>query len=233
MKELIVKLEVKKNQVVTDSLIVARDFSKQHKDVLRAIDTIKTQIQPAQFCARYFETMYKDEKGEMRRKYLVNFDGFSLLVMGFNGKKAMKWKLAYQAEFNRMKQIIKERETIDWKNTRTNGKIERKDFTDLLQQLVGYAQAQNYKGAKWTFSQYTKLINKALGIKQGKNTRDCCTTKQLNMINQLEESLTHVINDGMQHNAPAGAIYKKCKQYCDHYLNMLFIDSPFKPAELR
>ena len=163
----------------------------------------------------------------------MNKDGFSYIVMGFTGKKADEFKIAYINEFNRMTEVIKEHETQDWKNTRINGKQTRSILTETLQQLATYAKAQNYKGAKWTYSQYTKLVNKALGIKQNNNTRDCCTSDQLHNIKQLEESLSHVINDGMQHNAGAGAIYKKCKQYCNDYLNMLFKPSPFKPAELR
>lgn len=233
MKEIQVTVKIKKDQAVTDSLNVAENFGKLHKNILRDIDAIKGQITPAQFRARYYKTTYKDEQGKPRRKYLMNFDGFSLLVMGFTGKKAMQWKLAYQTEFNRMTEIIKQQATIGWQNTRVTGKQTRSVLTGTLQQLVGYAQAQNYKGAKWTYSTYSKLVNKALGIRQDGNTRNHCTTKQLLMIDQLEESLCHVITDGMQHNAAAGDIYKMCKKYCDHYLGMLFLESPFKPAELK
>ena len=233
MKELQVTVTIRKDQVVTDSLTVAKDFGKQHKNILQSIDVIKGQISPADFSARYFETIYNDEQGKPRKRYLMNFDGFSLLVMGFNGKKAMKWKLAYQAEFKRMAGIIAQQATVAWQNTRISGKQTRSVLTGTLQQLVGYAQAQNYKGAKWTYSTYSKLVNKALGIKQDGNTRNHCTTKQLLMIDQLEESLCHVIADGMAHNAAAGDIYKMCKKYCDHYLGMLFLESPFKPAELK
>ena len=36
--------------------------------------------------------------------YLMNRDGFSLVAMGFNGKKALQWKLKYIAAFNKMEQ---------------------------------------------------------------------------------------------------------------------------------
>lgn len=233
MKEIQVTVKIKKDQAVTDSLIVAENFGKLHKNILQSIDVIKGQISTADFSALFYETTYVAENGKRNRKYLMNKNGFSLLVMGFTGDKAMQWKLAYIAEFDRMTEIIAQQATIGWQNTRVTGKQTRSVLTSTLQQLVGYATAQHYGGAKWTYSQYTKLVNKALGIRQDDKTRDHCTTKQLLMIDQLEEALCHVINNGMAHNAAAGEIYRKCKQYCNHYLNMLFLDSPFKPAELK
>ena len=233
MKEIQVTVKIKKDQAVTDSLTVAKDFKKLHKNILQSIDVIKGQISTADFSALFYETTYVAENGKRNRKYLMNKNGFSLLVMGFTGDKAMQWKLAYIAEFDRMTEIIAQQVTVAWQTTRVTGKQTRSVLTGTLQQLVGYAKAQNYNGAKWTYSTYSKLVNKAFGIKQDGNTRNHCTTKQLLMIDQLEESLCHVITDGMQHNAAAGDIYKMCKKYCDHYLGMLFLESPFKPAELK
>ena len=39
--------------------------------------------------------------------FLMNRDGFSLLVMGFTGKKALEWKLKYIKAFNQMEEQIK------------------------------------------------------------------------------------------------------------------------------
>ncbi len=38
--------------------------------------------------------------------YLMNRDGFSLLVMGFTGAKALEWKLKYIEAFNAMERAI-------------------------------------------------------------------------------------------------------------------------------
>ena len=40
--------------------------------------------------------------------YVMNRDGFTLLVMGFTGKRAFQFKLAYIAAFNAMEKAIKE-----------------------------------------------------------------------------------------------------------------------------
>ena len=39
--------------------------------------------------------------------YVMNRDGFSLLVMGFTGSKALQFKLDFIEAFNKMEQIIK------------------------------------------------------------------------------------------------------------------------------
>ena len=42
--------------------------------------------------------------------YLMDRDGFSLLVMSFKGEKALKWKLDFIDAFNAMEQEIRNNE---------------------------------------------------------------------------------------------------------------------------
>lgn len=51
---------------------------------------------------------YKDAKGESRPAYNLTRDGFTILVMGFTGKAAMKWKIRYIEAFNAMEQKLLE-----------------------------------------------------------------------------------------------------------------------------
>lgn len=98
-------VEIKNNQIVTTSRQVADSFGKQHKHVLESIQGI---LHSAEKSAQWFyETGYKDASGKSNKMYLMNRDGFSLLVMGFNGKDAMKWKVEYIEAFNAMEKAIK------------------------------------------------------------------------------------------------------------------------------
>lgn len=109
MEELI---NIKDEEAVTTSLRVAEVFEKRHADVMRKIEQTLTEAksggsEPAQNCARCFhKNSYKDAKGERRPMYYINRDGFSLLVMGFTGKKALEWKLKYIEAFNQMESYI-------------------------------------------------------------------------------------------------------------------------------
>lgn len=103
-------VEVKNNQIVTSSRQVAKSFGKRHKDVLRAVENIR-----AQNCAltsvMFYEDFYTAGTGKKYPMYLMNRDGFSLLVMGFTGQKAIEWKIKYIQAFNQMEQALKERQS--------------------------------------------------------------------------------------------------------------------------
>ena len=103
MNELV---EIRKNQVVTSSRQVAEVFGKRHCDVLRGIQNLTS----TQNCVQWFyRSQYKDASGKMNLEYLMNRDGFSLLVMGFTGKKALEWKIKYIEAFNTMEKALKEK----------------------------------------------------------------------------------------------------------------------------
>lgn len=113
MNELV---KIKNNQVVVSSRQVAEKFGKLHKDVLENIrEIIKAENSALTF---YQENTYKAGTGKNYPEYLMNRDGFSLLVMGFTGKDALHWKMKYIAAFNEMEaklngkpvSLLKERE---------------------------------------------------------------------------------------------------------------------------
>lgn len=57
----------------------------------------------AQNCAtKFFKETYYINRGKKYIEYLMNRDGFVLLVMGFTGKVAMDLKIAYINAFNEM-----------------------------------------------------------------------------------------------------------------------------------
>lgn len=93
-------------QAVTTSLQVAETFEKRHDHLLRDIENLKEDI--PNFGEMFFLTSTKDSYGRDRKSYLMNRDGFTLLAMGFTGKKALKFKLQYIQAFNEMESYIKE-----------------------------------------------------------------------------------------------------------------------------
>lgn len=98
-------VRINSNQVVTDSRSVAEHFEKQHKDVLESIRGILAAENSA---TRFFyETTYEN-RGKQYPMYLMNRDGFSLLVMGFTGSKALEWKIKYINAFNAMEKALKD-----------------------------------------------------------------------------------------------------------------------------
>ena len=82
-------------ELVVSSRQVAEDFGKKHKHVLEAIENIKAQNSAV--TKMFIESSYKAGTGKNYKEYLLTRDGFSLLVMGFNGSEALEWKLKYTA----------------------------------------------------------------------------------------------------------------------------------------
>lgn len=96
------------NGVLTvSSLQIAENFEKQHKHVLETIENLKAENSALK--NMFIESTYKVEGNNKTYKcYDISRDGFSLLVMGFTGKKALEWKLKYIEAFNLMEKKIKE-----------------------------------------------------------------------------------------------------------------------------
>jgi Rha family phage regulatory protein len=102
MNELI---NVINDEVVTTSLRVAEVFGKRHTHVLEKIGQLLNE--PKNGLVNMFKkSSYIDAKGEHRPMYYITRDGFSLLVMGFTGRKALDWKLKYIEAFNQMEKYI-------------------------------------------------------------------------------------------------------------------------------
>jgi Rha family phage regulatory protein len=100
-------------KATTTSTEVARIFGKQHKEVLRAIETLVAQL-PADPLRNFAQGVYTlPETGDQQhRMFTLTRDGFTLLAMGFTGKRALQFKLAYIAAFNAMEQQLHSNNTV-------------------------------------------------------------------------------------------------------------------------
>lgn len=100
----------KDNQPLTNSLLVAETFGKEHRNVLRDIkNLIEGGVLKNEQTPMFEETTYMSEQNkQIYPLYVMNQDGFTLLAMGFNGKKAMEFKLKYIEAFNAMKRQIEQ-----------------------------------------------------------------------------------------------------------------------------
>ena len=110
-------IEIVDHHPVTSSRKVAEYFGKNHRDVLRSIQTLPCS---PEFNQRNFAPVeYTDAKGEKRPEYLLTKNGFVFLVMGFTGARAASLKEAYIAEFDRMEEKLRRRELSGGRVSRT------------------------------------------------------------------------------------------------------------------
>lgn len=104
MNEII--LSTQNGEPVASSRQIAESFGKEHKHVLTAIRQILVAENSA---TKFFHETAFEYRGQKFPEYLMNRDGFSLLVMGFTGKAALEWKLKYIQAFNEMEKKLAQR----------------------------------------------------------------------------------------------------------------------------
>lgn len=190
---------INKEECVTCSSIdVAETFGKEHRNVLADIRNIQLSVSSAEFSALFYEGTYKAVNGKNNPLYYMNRDGFTLLVMGYTGEKAMKFKLAYIKQFNAMEKAligkIKERE---------KGIAVRQALTNALQQ-----SQENERMHGHAYSTYTDIIYKTIlgknakqlreehGITKKENLRDFFGEEELKAIQNMEMLVSGLIGCG-------------------------------------
>lgn len=111
------------DQVCTSSFKVAEFFEKNHPDVVRSIDRLRDKLQSTDFQCdakmsseiifeEHFEDIPQPNGGTKKGKFFImNKDAFTLLAMGFTGKKVLEFKIAYINEFNKMEAELKSQQT--------------------------------------------------------------------------------------------------------------------------
>ncbi|ECL9250549.1 phage antirepressor Ant [Campylobacter coli] len=96
-----------KNQVFINSLDLAKVFKKRHDNIIQTIENLPQD----EFKTLNFEISSSIRKNGLFEKdtkfYKLTRDAFSLLVMGFTGEKAYKWKIEFIKAFNEMEKRLK------------------------------------------------------------------------------------------------------------------------------
>lgn len=165
----IMKMNKEEVTVVT-SLDVAETFGKEHKNVLRDIRELECSDDFRRL--NFEQSEYMNGQNHKQPMYYMTRDGFTILVMGYTGDKAMKFKEAYIKQFNAMERVllgkIKERE---------KGIAVRQALTKAIQQ-----SNENERMHGHAYSTYTDVIYKSLFGKSAKQLREeFGTTKKENL----------------------------------------------------
>ena len=101
-----VNIVCKHDVFMADSREIAENFGKEHKNVKRDIEKlISSNLSVSKM---FVLSEYKDSMNRTQTMYYMNRDGFSLLVMGFTGGRALDWKLKYIEAFNKMEQALQD-----------------------------------------------------------------------------------------------------------------------------
>lgn len=193
-----VKRVNKEEKTVVSSLDVAETFEKEHKHVLEDVRGISDNLDTAEFSALFYETEYKASNGKKNPMYLMNRDGFTLLVMGYTGEKAMKFKLAYIKQFNAMEKALQGK-LIE----REKGIAVRQSLTKALQQSTENERMHGHAYSTYTnciykvlFGKNAKQLREELGISEKENLRDYLPVEQLRAVQSMECLVSGLVDCG-------------------------------------
>ena len=188
----------KRETIVVSSLDVAETFGKLHKDVLESIRGIQADLSTAEFSALFYGDSYTASNGKKNPMYLMNRDGFTLLVMGYTGEKAVKFKLAYINQFNQMEQMLQSRLV-----EREKGIVIRQAFTRALKESGENDRMHNMAYSTYTDLAYRSLFGKSAkqfreeyGLTKQDNLRDCFSEEELKKIQNTEMLISSLMGYG-------------------------------------
>jgi Rha family phage regulatory protein len=197
-----------KGKPTTTSLKIAEVFSKKHRNVIRDITSLDCSEDFRRL--NYERADYSDEQGKSRPMFSVSKDGLLFLAMGYRGKQAARLKENYIHEFNRMEAALLQRQSAEFLESRSAGKIARRAETDAIKELVDYARYQGSQHPERYYLAFTKLVNQALSINaEGPYpVRDSLPPMMAAKLAVLEGAIAETVQQGIA----AGVFYKEVFQ---------------------
>lgn len=190
----------KVERAAVTSLDVAATFGKEHKHVMRDIRELgcSTEFNESNFGL----IGYTDTTGRKQKAYAMTRDGFTLLVMGYTGELAMRFKEAYIKQFNAMEAALQGKFV-----ERQKGIAVRQALTKALQQstenerMHGHAYI-NYTNCiyKVLFGMSAKQLRERYGVDHKTDLRDCFTAEELAAVQSMERLVSGLVDCGWEYN---------------------------------
>lgn len=190
------------------SLDVAETFGKEYKHVLRDIRELGCSEEFNR--SNFGPISYTDSMNRKQDAVAMTRDGFTLLVMGYNGELAMKFKEGYIKQFNAMEAALRGKLV-----EREKGIAVRQALTKALQQ-----SAEDVRMHGHAYSTYTNCIYKVLfgmnaaqlrekfGIRKTDSLRDCFSVEELRAVQSMECLVSGLVDCGWE--------YDRVKEFIQH-----------------
>lgn len=195
----IMKLGKEERAAVT-SLDVAETFGKEHRHVLRDVRELGCSEEFRQ--SNFGQSSYLNAQNREQPMIYMTRDGFTLLVMGYTGELAMRFKEAYIKQFNAMEKALRGKLV-----EREKGIAVRQALTKALQQ-----SEENERMHGHAYSTYTNCIYKSLFGKDAKqlraqfgvgpkgDLRDCFTAEELAAVQSMERLVSGLVDCGWEYS---------------------------------
>lgn len=219
-------VEIYNDEVRCGTYLIAEGFARRHNEVLNLINKYKQQFidaesftnKPAKLLERKVKTA-----GRPVIEYLLNKEQTTFLGMLFRATSntedpVLKFKARLAKDFINQEKIIvalmSERQTPEWIENRSAGKLVRKEETDTIKDFIDYCKGQGSQHADKYYVTLTKCVNNNMFIVDGKfkNVRNIMTANQLIDVKFADKIVSKALIEGMSKGLKYKEIYQLVKK---------------------
>lgn len=158
-------VKIVKDNIFTDSLVIAQGTGNQHHAVRKLIKKYKTDIED------FGTLLISNEKsigGRLLELFQLNEEQTTFITLLKNSRQVVAFKKELVGQFYIMRQLFIEKQSQQWQQTRLESKNTRKLEAEEIKQLVQYAKVQGSENAEKYYITLLKLANKTDGISSTK-----------------------------------------------------------------
>lgn len=209
-------VEVRENDVFTNSKVIAEGTGNQHHAVRELIKKYKSDIED------FGTLLISNEEstgGRPAEIYYLNEEQATFVITLLrNSKVVVKFKKELVRQFYAMRRFLVEKQSKLWTETRIANKENRLKETDVIKLLEDYAKEQGSKNSDKLYMVYTKLAKSIVGGK-----RDSVSVSELNNITLVESIILQTIKIDMSMGMHYKDIYKDCSDRIKRFAEIAYL----------
>jgi phage regulator Rha-like protein len=209
-------VELKENDVFTNSKIIAEGTGNQHHAVREIIKKYRSDVE--EFGTLRILNEESSGGRPMEIFYLNEEQATFVITLLRNSKIVVKFKKELVRQFYAMRRFLLEKQSKQWQNTRLINKENRIKETDVIKMLVDYAKEQGSTHSDKLYVTYTKLAKSFIGKK-----RDEMSVTDLNNLTLIESIILQTIEIDMSMNMNYKDIYTDCKNRIEKFADIAYL----------
>lgn len=212
-------VELKGNDVFTNSKVIADGTNNQHESVVAIIRKYEKDI--LDFGNIDFSDLKSGKRGQPERVYYLNEEQATFVITLLrNSKIVVKFKKELVRQFYAMRRFILEKQSKLWGETRIANKENRLKETDVIKLIVDYAKEQGSTHSDKLYVTYTKLAKSVIG-----GNRDNITVSDLNNLTLVESIILQTIRIDMSMGMHYKDIYRDCKNRIEQFADITYLSA--------
>ena len=210
--------KIDKNKVVTDSRDLEDVFGIEHRSIYRLVSKHEKKLGEVRF-----EIASKDSGQRQKYAILTERQAMILLTYTRSNEKTDAFRQELVDDFISMRTALREislnKSNQQWLSNRDQGKLVRKETTDIIKEFTDYAISQGSQNAKRYYGNISKMENSALFLVMQKfpNLRDVMNNRQLNIVQAADTIVQEAIREGMEKELFYKDIYQLAKTRVNNF----------------